>query len=371
MKLENINDIIKNLNNMQMYHYNKTGTISSGNTTTSLTFKTDNMDLWCIMPYVALTNANGQAIDESAIDRNLIKMNIKVLNGNNLFGDYNFTLESFNEMYLSEQFQGFLVEGNSTYEITFTGLNIPASTNVDMPYSVSFNFVGYQLGFPANAGWNAQRQKLDFRYGQIRQYSITAKSGNSTADQNTIRTTLQGQIIDTMRVDVIDANGKVITEKDIQDEFVINFKYNQNQIMFNNMPLRVFNKITRSKRFRRLYLDANTDYTIDVLGTSNTNYSAQRLAFDAMTADFVVGDTITGGTSSATGVIVEKVGTGATGYFILKSVTGTFQDNETITGAIQGSATADGTLSTSLNVYPLTFNFKFDGYQMGVAPNVR
>lgn len=370
MKLNNIDDIIKSLNNSQLYSYNKTGTISAVSGSTTLNFKTDNIPMWCILPYIAITNSNGQAIECSNIDRNLIKMNIKVYSGGNLFGDYNFTLDSFNEMYLSEQFQGIYIEANTIYEVTLTGLNLP-STALNLPYSVSFNFVGYQLGYPANARWNAQRQKLDFRFGQIRTYNITSKSSNSTSEQNTIRTTTQGQLIDTMKVDVIDANGKAINELATQDEFLVNFKYNQNQILFKDMPLRVFNRLTRSKRFRRFYMLPDTDYTIDIVGTSNTNYSAKRLSFDAMTEIFTEGDTITGGTSSATGIIVEKIGTGATGYFILKSVTGTFEDNEIITGAIQGSASVNGTITDELSVYPLTFDVRFDGYQLGVAPNVR
>jgi len=357
-------DIIKNLNNSQIYHYNKTATISAGTGTTSVTFKTDNLPMWCFFPQITLTNANGKPLDTSDVDRNLITLNIKVLRADNNYSDYNFTLESFNELYLQEQFQGFLIEGNTVYEFSFTGQNVPANSTIDMPYSVSINLVGYQLGFEPTANWNALRQKLDFRYAQVRDYSITSKSGNTLGSQNTIRSTTYGQLIDTMRVDVIDANGKFIKEDDYQDEFNINFKYNQNQILFNNMPIRVFNKITQAKKFRRFNFVQDTDYTIDVVGTSNSNISAQRLSFDAMTESFVVGDTITGGTSTATAVIVDIIGSGATGYFILKSVSGTFQNDEIITGGIQGSASVNGIISSELNVYPLKFNVKFDGYKM-------
>lgn len=67
-----------------------------------------------------------------------------------------------------------------------------------------------------------------------------------------------------------------------------------------------------------------------------------RLNFDAQTVNFVVGGTLTGGTSGATATIVDQVDNGTTGFLILGAITGTFQDNEIITGSLGGSATADG-----------------------------
>lgn len=67
------------------------------------------------------------------------------------------------------------------------------------------------------------------------------------------------------------------------------------------------------------------------------------LLFDAQTLAFEEGDTITGGTSGATGYVlhVEPAG-GGTGTLYITDITGTFQNNELIT-SIHGSATADGT----------------------------
>ena len=67
-----------------------------------------------------------------------------------------------------------------------------------------------------------------------------------------------------------------------------------------------------------------------------------RLNFDAQTVNFVAGGTLTGGTSGATATIVDQVDNGATGFLILGMITGTFQDNEIITGSLGGSATVDG-----------------------------
>ncbi len=74
----------------------------------------------------------------------------------------------------------------------------------------------------------------------------------------------------------------------------------------------------------------------------------REIDFDAGTAEFAEGETLTGGTSGATAtikrIIVESGDwstNDADGYLILASVVGTFQNNETITSA-SGSATADG-----------------------------
>lgn len=68
-----------------------------------------------------------------------------------------------------------------------------------------------------------------------------------------------------------------------------------------------------------------------------------KLNYDGQTANFTVGQTVTGGTSGATGIIDADLDGGATGTLTLHGVTGTFQDNETITDGAGGSATANGT----------------------------
>lgn len=72
-----------------------------------------------------------------------------------------------------------------------------------------------------------------------------------------------------------------------------------------------------------------------------------RLDYDAETAAFTEGEILTGGTSSATGTIWRVVDDGATGSLYLTDVTGTFQDDETITDAEGGSATANGAPSVA------------------------
>lgn len=76
------------------------------------------------------------------------------------------------------------------------------------------------------------------------------------------------------------------------------------------------------------------------------------LDYDNGTGDFTVGDTVTGGTSSATGVIVRVNGDTASGVLYLKDVSGTFQNNETLTDTNTGDAQANGT--TALYVSGIT-----------------
>ena len=76
---------------------------------------------------------------------------------------------------------------------------------------------------------------------------------------------------------------------------------------------------------------------------STTGLIPINLDYDGQTTDFTIGATLTGGTSGATGTISADQDDGASGTLILSSITGTFSDNETITGSSGGSATADGT----------------------------
>lgn len=71
------------------------------------------------------------------------------------------------------------------------------------------------------------------------------------------------------------------------------------------------------------------------------------LAFDAETDAFTVGDDITGGTSGATATIVSVDSDGSTGTLVLRDITGTFADNEAITGLLSGSADVDGTQASA------------------------
>lgn len=67
------------------------------------------------------------------------------------------------------------------------------------------------------------------------------------------------------------------------------------------------------------------------------------LTYDGLTTNFADSQTVTGGTSGATGFILyAEPSSATTGFLYITDVVGTFQDNEPITSST-GSATADGT----------------------------
>lgn len=66
-----------------------------------------------------------------------------------------------------------------------------------------------------------------------------------------------------------------------------------------------------------------------------------QIMYDAQTSPFQVGDTVTGGTSGATGYVLHIESSGTAGILYITDVTGTFQDNEALTSA-NGAATSDG-----------------------------
>lgn len=109
-------------------------------------------------------------------------------------------------------------------------------------------------------------------------------------------------------------------------------------------------------------------YSTGTDGTQNhyirvTN-EAKLLDFDAQTADFTVGQTVTGMTSGATGVILSQVDSGTTGTLTLIDVNGKFIDDETITDGLGGSATADGRLRYQTFKDPRVIDNCFDFLQV-------
>ena len=67
------------------------------------------------------------------------------------------------------------------------------------------------------------------------------------------------------------------------------------------------------------------------------------LSFDAQTQEFTNGQIVTGTDSGATGTLIYVSQNGYDGKLYFETITGTFTDNEIITDALGGSATADGT----------------------------
>ena len=89
--------------------------------------------------------------------------------------------------------------------------------------------------------------------------------------------------------------------------------------------------------------------TTDDLNEDIGEYS---LLYDAETVGFTtLGQIITGGTSAATAELVAITDWGTTGLLKLRGKKGTFQDNETITGSSEGSATVNGTVGDTSLLY--------------------
>jgi len=96
--------------------------------------------------------------------------------------------------------------------------------------------------------------------------------------------------------------------------------------------------------------------------------NAAKLDYDGQTVNFTVGETVTGGTSGATGIVRIDTDAGAAGTLVLSDIVGIFQNDETLTGSVTGVAVADGVLrntvmftiqgaatSGSINLVNLTF----------------
>lgn len=66
------------------------------------------------------------------------------------------------------------------------------------------------------------------------------------------------------------------------------------------------------------------------------------LSYDAQTANFTVGDRITGATTQSTARVTAMTDSGTTGTLTLSHMTGGFADNEVITSTSSGSATVNG-----------------------------
>ena len=85
--------------------------------------------------------------------------------------------------------------------------------------------------------------------------------------------------------------------------------------------------------------------------TLNSRRQNFTLGYDAGTAVFTAGKTLTGATSHATAIIV-STGSIASGSLSLHTITGTFQNNETITdnGTVPGSAKVNGTIAEEFGI---------------------
>lgn len=73
-------------------------------------------------------------------------------------------------------------------------------------------------------------------------------------------------------------------------------------------------------------------------------FDSAKLDYDGQTVNFTLGETVTGGTSGATGVVQIDTDNGADGTLVLSAVSGVFQNDEALTGSSTGVAVVDGVL---------------------------
>ena len=115
-------------------------------------------------------------------------------------------------------------------------------------------------------------------------------------------------------------------------------------------------------------------YSGDPLWGTTTNRVklevANLLAYDEQSLEFQVGDTVTGATSGATGVIGSVIDSGTSGQLVFSSTSGTFQDNELLLGPSQVKADADGALITSTTPNSLAFDGKVASFMSGETVSV-
>ena len=77
-------------------------------------------------------------------------------------------------------------------------------------------------------------------------------------------------------------------------------------------------------------------------------FNSAKLNYDGQSANFTIGETVTGGTSGATGVVEIDTDNGADGTLVISSVSGVFQNNEALTGSSTGVAVVDGVLQNTV-----------------------
>ena len=85
--------------------------------------------------------------------------------------------------------------------------------------------------------------------------------------------------------------------------------------------------------------------------TIQRRYQKQKLSYASGTVAFHAGATVAGGVSGATAVTDRIVGTTATGYLIVKNVTGTFNGTELLTETIGATPHGSATMNAAQSGY--------------------
>lgn len=86
-----------------------------------------------------------------------------------------------------------------------------------------------------------------------------------------------------------------------------------------------------------------------VSGVFNAKPVHGKISTGVITGNYLVGDTITGGTSGATGTFTGYEGTAAAPVLVMSNIVGTFVSGELLTGAPSGATATSSSAVTPLN----------------------
>lgn len=113
-------------------------------------------------------------------------------------------------------------------------------------------------------------------------------------------------------------------------------------------------------KFKSLDLEFNNEGPIGCTFEGSACAESMILPYDGQTGNFTIGNVVTGGTSGATALIVGDMDSGATGTLVVTGITGTFQDNETLTDGATGNAAAN--IPSGIGYAPIDASYSDPGH---------
>ncbi len=347
----------------RFYAYNEVLTLTARDGEDMKSFSLNDNDFFLIMPYVTLLDSKGKPLESGANRHNEMRIEFSNENGWNFF-ESPITVQAFNRLYKNERYAGAYLTDSARYRVKLNGTGHPTKDINKFPVRSEFHLIGYSLGsnepkYSINNVMN--RVRSDRPWTLDKKFTLTS---NSDKQEEKITIGLEEFWVNEANVTLTDSEGRDITLSDsITDAFTVKMKGSDEWVMFDNMSLRAFNQLWQSKQWKGIVLKERTDYWFTIKANSFPA-DVNTLKFDAKTANFTTGDTLTGGTSGASGIIAGIIEDGAVGTFILTDISGTFQDNETVTGAVSGSATSDGTVTAGACLYNIHAQLSLQGYKL-------
>lgn len=104
---------------------------------------------------------------------------------------------------------------------------------------------------------------------------------------------------------------------------------------------------------------------IKTAAAGTVQVTTNQILYKTQSANFAVGEVVTGGTSGATATIVGIYDAGATGKLAVNTITGTFVADETLTGNVAGAAVVDSTALGTNTIVGTGTAFATHGVRMG------